>query len=60
MHRNWTRSLGAEVQELKAANTHLLKWSQSHVDEESLDKKLMAKKDEDGLFRARGRFEDVR
>ena len=48
------------VQELKAAESHLLKWSQFQVDEESLDKKLMAKKGEDGLFRAHGRLEDVR
>ena len=48
------------VQELKAAETHLLKWGQFHVDEESLDKKLVAKKGEDGIFRAHGRLEDVR
>ena len=48
------------VQELKAAETHLLKWSQFHVNEDSLDKKLVAKKDEDGLFRAHGRLEDIR
>ena len=48
------------VQELKAAETHLLKWSQFHVNEDSVDKKLVAKKDEDGLFRAHGRLEDVR
>ena len=48
------------VQELKAAETHLLKWSQFHVDEGSLDKNLMAKKSEDGLLRAHGRLEDVR
>ena len=38
----------------------LLKWSQFHVNEDSLDKKLVAKKDEDSLFRAHGRLEDVR
>ena len=48
------------VQELKAAETHILKWSQFHVDEDSLDKKLVAKKGEDGLLRAHGRLEDVR
>lgn len=48
------------VQELKAAETHLLKWSQFYVNEDSLDKKLVAKKDEDSLFRAHGRLEDVR
>ena len=48
------------VQELKAAETHLLKWSQFYVNEDSLDKKLVAKRDEDGLFRAHGRLEDIR
>ena len=48
------------VQELKAAETYLLKWSQFLVDEDSLDQKLVAKKGEDGLFRAHGRLEDVR
>ena len=48
------------VQELKAAETHLLKWSQFHVNKGSLDKKLVAKKGEDGLLRAHGRLEDVR
>ena len=48
------------VQELKAAETHLLKWSQLHVDEGSLDKKLVAKTGADGLLRAHGRLEDVR
>ena len=46
------------VQELKAAETHLLKWSQFHVDKDSLDKKLVAKKGEDGLLRAHGRLEE--
>ena len=45
---------------VQAAETHLLKWSQFHVDEGSLDKNLMAKKSEDGLLRAHGRLEDVR
>ena len=48
------------VQELKAVETHILKWSQFHVDEDSLDKKLAAKKGKDGLLRAHGRLEDVR
>ena len=47
-------------QELKAAETHFLKWSQFNINEDSLDKKLVGKKDEDGLFRAHGRLEDVR
>ena len=38
------------VQELKAAETHFLKWSQFNINEDSLDKKLVTKKDEDGLF----------
>ncbi|XP_068738865.1 uncharacterized protein [Montipora capricornis] len=48
------------VQELKSAETQLLKWSQFHINEDSLDKKLVAKKGEDGLLRAHGRLEDVR
>lgn len=48
------------VQELKAAETHLLKWSQFHVDEESLDKKLMAKKSKDSFFHVHRQLEDVR
>ena len=55
-----TKSGPISVQELKATETHLLKWSQFHVNEDSLDKKLVAKKDEDSLFRAHGRLEDVR
>ena len=48
------------VQELKVAATYLLKKSQFLVDEDSLDKKLVAKKGGDGLFRAHGRLEDAR
>ena len=48
------------VQELKAAVTHILKWSKFHFDEDSLDKKLVAKKGEDGFLRAHGQLEDVR
>jgi len=48
------------VQELKAAETHLLKWSQFHVDEGSLEKKLLAKEGEVGLLHAHGRLEDFR
>ena len=48
------------VQELKGAEIHLLKWSQFLVEEDNLDKKLVAKKGEDGLFRMHGRLEDVR
>ena len=48
------------VQELKAAETHFLKWSPFHINEDSLDKKLVAKKDEDSLFRVHGLLEDVR
>ena len=54
------KSGSISVQELKSAETHLLKWSQFHVDEASLDKTLVAKKGEDDLLRAHGRFEDVR
>ena len=48
------------VQELKSAETQLLKWSQFHVDEDSLETKLVAKKGEDGLLGAHGRLKDVR
>jgi len=48
------------VQELRAAETHLLKWSQFYANEESLVKKLVAKKGEDDLLRAHGRLKDVR
>lgn len=43
-----------------AAETHFLKWSQFHVDEGSMDKKLVAKKGEDGLLHAHGGLEDDR
>lgn len=46
--------------ELKAAEARLLKWSQFPVDEGRLDKKLVAKKGEDGLLRAHGRREVIR
>ncbi|XP_068739398.1 uncharacterized protein [Montipora capricornis] len=48
------------ARKLKSAETQLLERSQFHVDEDSLDKKLVAKKGEDGLLRAHGRLEDVR
>ena len=48
------KSWPISVQELKSAETQLLKWSQFHVEEDSLDKKLVAKKCEDGLLRAHG------
>ena len=48
------------VQELKAAKTHLLKWSQFLIDKDSLGKKLVAEKVVDGIFRAHGQLEDVR
>lgn len=48
------------VSELKAAEARLLKWSQFPVDEGRLDKKLVAKKGEDGLLRAHGRLEVIR
>ena len=44
----------------EAAETHLLKWSQFHIDDGSLDKELVAKKGEEGLLHAHGGLENVR
>jgi len=38
----------------------LLKWSQLPIDIPSLDKKLIAKTDEEGLIRAHGHLENAR
>ena len=48
------------VQELMQAELQLLKWSQKHINVQSLDKKLIASMDEEGLIRAHGRLENAR
>ena len=48
------------VQELKDSEIQLFKWSQLHLDVILLDKKLVAKTDQNGLLRVHGRLEDVR
>ena len=48
------------VQELKESENQLFKWSQLHLDQSVIDKKLIPSLDEDGLIRAHGRLEDAR
>ena len=48
------------VQELMQAQLRLLKWSQKHINVQSLDKKLIASMDEEGIIRAHGRLENAR
>lgn len=48
------------VRELKDAENLLFKWSQRKIDPNTLDKKLIAQIDQDGLLRAHGRLEDIR
>ena len=44
--KNILKSGPISVQEVKAGKLQALKWSQLHIDEASLDKKLVAKRDE--------------
>ena len=48
------------IQELVKSELQLLKWSQKHLNVHSLDKKLIANMDEEGLIRAHGRLENAR
>ena len=48
------------VQELMQAELQLIKWSQKRINVQSLDKKLIARMDEEGLIRAHGRLENAR
>lgn len=48
------------VKELKDSEKLLFKWSQRKIDRNSLDKKLIAQADEDGIIRAHGRLENVK
>ena len=59
--RHKTVSKGSlTVQELKRSELQLLKWSQLHIHLQHLDKKLIAKTDDEGLIRAHGRLENAR
>ena len=48
------------VEELKRSEVLLFQWCQVEVDISKIDKKLIAKVDEDGLLRAHGRLEKIR
>ena len=48
------------VQELMQAELQLSKWSQKHINVQSLDKKLITSMDEEGLIRAHGHLENAR
>lgn len=48
------------VQELMHSKLQLLKWSQKHINLQSLGKKLIASIDEEGLTRAHGLLENAR
>ena len=48
------------VEELKDSEVNLFKWCQTDLELETLDKKLMAKRDDQGVIRAHGRLENIR
>ena len=48
------------VQELNESENQLLKWTQLHLDQCVIDKKLIPSLEEYGLIRAHGRLEDAR
>ena len=47
-------------QELKESENQLFKWTQLHLDQCVIDKKLIPSLQKDGLIRAHGRLEDAR